>query len=72
MSTNESPLSVNEPGIGLMLIFSVIQFIIGNIIILLLETQPWTKINCTDQNNYKKMKNKFRIQSAINMTNLVK
>ncbi len=38
-------MSINEPGIGLLIVFSVIQFIVGNIILVLIESGVWRKID---------------------------
>jgi hypothetical protein len=43
-------MSVEEPGIGLMIIFCVIQFIVGNLIIFLMETKPFSGIRCCKTN----------------------
>lgn len=35
--TNLDPLSINEPGIGLMLVFALIQFVVSTAILLIKE-----------------------------------
>lgn len=42
---NQSPLAVAEPGIGLWLIYSVLQFLLFNFLIYLLEARPWSNID---------------------------
>lgn len=37
----QSPVAVTEPGIGLWLIFSVLQFLFFNLLILFMETKPF-------------------------------
>ena len=45
MATNTPQLSIDEPGIGLLLVFSVIQFVLYNSILLLLESNFFSKLN---------------------------
>ena len=40
---NASPVSLKEPGIGLMLVFSALQFLVGNLLIIFIESKMWTK-----------------------------
>lgn len=38
-------MSINEPGLGLLILFSVIQFIVGNIILFVIESGVLRKID---------------------------
>jgi hypothetical protein len=38
-------MSINEPGIGLLILFSVIQFFVGNIILFVIESGVLRKID---------------------------
>ena len=43
--SNANPVSVSEPGIGLWLIYCVLQFIVFNFLIYLMEARPWSNID---------------------------
>ena len=59
--TNASPFSLQEPGIGLMLVFSALQFVVGNLLIILIESKVWTKFD---------MKKCFRKSAQIDTSNV--
>ena len=42
----ESPLSMKEPGIGYLIFFCVIQFLVGNIILFLIESNIFSYCKC--------------------------
>ena len=50
-------MSINEPGLGLLILFSVIQFIVGNIILFVIESGVLRKIDL------KKILKKIEVQS---------
>ena len=43
----EPPFSMTEPGIGLMILICVLQFLIGNVFLYLLEARPFSNIKCS-------------------------
>ena len=46
MSYNQPQLSFNDPGIGYLLVLSVIQFLFYNLILFLLETNLLSNMSC--------------------------
>lgn len=57
-------MSINEPGLGLLILFSVIQFIVGNIILFVIESGVLRKI---DLKKIFRKKNEVQSDTTLNV-----
>ena len=53
---NEDPFSLKEPGIGILMLICIGQFVVGNFILYFLEVRPFSRINFTWNNKIKETK----------------
>lgn len=64
---NEDPFSIKEPGIGLLILISFIQFAVGNIFLYLLENRPWVGL----MNKSQKRKGAVDNEKAVEMVKIL-
>jgi len=63
--TGVDPVAIQEPGIGLWLVFSLIQFIFYNILIIFMESNPFTNLNLFAIFKKKSVENKDELENVF-------